>query len=210
MTMYRHRTAGITLFTASVFSIVIMQHHPQRFNDGPMIGIVHGILIGLIWVMTTCLVRIALVQGLSDFRNLMGITSLVTASLANGFAGMINGFVTPSLMEKLEGESLQEWTTLCWTFNQSAAVIGAVGVSVGMFLWSSSWVRLPSRMSFRIVAITGLTGSFVCLGVLIAHRGELQVHAATLVYAIQSLWYALVGIDQALSPTQPTNRESDL
>lgn len=199
--MHRDRIAGTTLLITSILSVLIMQHHPQRFNDGPIIGLVHGALIGLIWIMTTCLLRIAMERGLGAWNVLMSITSLVAAGFANGIAGSINGFVTPSLLERLEGDSLQVVTALCWRLNQTAAMIGAVGVSLGMLLWSYRRDLLRQPWSTRLVAVTGIAGGVLSLGVLVVHHGELQVHAAMVLYAIQSLWHAMVGVDHMLQPT---------
>jgi hypothetical protein len=181
------RAAGIALIGAAALSMLAMAHHPASRNAGAMIGIVHGVMILVIGVMTYSFAHFARLRGLERPAVLAGLVAYGIGAVANVGAGTINGFIAPALAAHEPAVS-HDLFVLAWEANQALAKLGVVAIGLAYALWSLNLWRRS-----RTLALSGLLAGGIPAVLLIGGWIDMHLHAAILVYAAQALWAALLG-----------------
>lgn len=181
------RIVGSALIGASFLSMLAMAHHPTSLAAGALIGIVHGVMILVVGVLTFGFAQVARRLGLERPAVLAGLIAYAIGAVANIGAATLNGFVAPALAahEPALGHDLFD---LVWTMNQALAKLGVVAVGIGYACWALALWRQA-----RPVAVLGLVAGGVPALLLIAGLIDMHLHAAMLVYAAQALWAILIG-----------------
>jgi hypothetical protein len=181
------RAAGIALIGAAGLSMLTMAHHPTSLAAGALIGIVHGVMILVIGIMTFGFAHFAGRQGLDRPAVLAGLVAYAIGALANVGAGTLNGFVAPAIATHQPplGHDLFD---LVWAMNQALAKLGVVALGLAYLLWALSLWRQQ-----KVAALLGLVAGGIPALLLIGGWIDMHLHAAILVYAAQALWAALIG-----------------
>lgn len=203
---------GVALVFGSLLSVAAMTHHPstgasgtaerlaEMTREAALAGIVHGLLIALMLLVFWGLLHLAGVLGWSSSRVQIGAIAYGAGVICMIGAATVSGFVVPGLAEHFAEESpaVMESATpvfrFCFEVNQALAQIGAVAMSVSIFLWS--WA-LAARSEYprwvRGVGALGLAvGAFPVLG-LLSGSLHLDVHGMLAVLLAQAGWTICVG-----------------
>ena len=181
------RIAGGALIGAAALSMLTMAHHPDSIAAGALIGIVHGVMILVVGIMTFGFAHFAGRQGLGRPALLAGLVAYAIGALANIGAGTLNGFVAPAIATHQPALS-HDLFDLVWAMNQALARLGVVAVGVAYALWSLTlWRR------HKVTALLGLVVGGVPALLLIGGVIDMHLHPAIFVYAAQALWAVLIG-----------------
>jgi hypothetical protein len=206
------RSAGLTLIVGSVLSVAAMTHHPstaasgtaerlsEMTHEATLAGIVHGVLIALMLLVLWGLLRLAGILGWSSSRVQIGAIAYGAGVICMVGAATVSGFVVPGLAEHFVEaapeimESSLPVFRLCFEINQALAQIGAIAMSVGIFLWS--WV-LAAGAGYRrwVRGLGGLglvVGTLPVLG-LLSGSLHLDVHGMLAVLLAQAGWTICIG-----------------
>ena len=179
------RAAGIALIGAAGLSMLAMAHHPTSLRAGAMIGLVHGAMILFAGMMAFGFTHMARVRGLERPAVLAGLVAYGIGIVASIGAALVNGFAAPALAA--HGASHDAFDTL-WFLNQALAKLGVVAAGLGYLLWSLDLWR-----QWKAVALPGLLAGGVPALLLLGGWIDMHLLSATLVYAAQVLWAALIG-----------------
>lgn len=193
MTSSYQKSLGGILIVSSLMTIVLMANHPTDFRAPLWIGLIHGGLLALLLVSTATIIFLA---GDSQTRHplmVLAVLSLVWGSLANLTAGTMNGFITPQLFLKLDETQLAIVLPLCWSINQTATAVGIVTTSLSFCLIGLLEYFRKHTPIAGWLAGTGLLFVTLSVGILAAHRGHTDAHAALVIYTFQALWQLLLG-----------------
>lgn len=205
-----NRWVGSSLIIAATLTIFIMLHHPTGYNAGILNEVVHGSMIGVIWLATFGVCYFGLILGIHRPLVLAASLCYLFSSLLNILAASINGFVVPEMVRKFGTEQSETILALCWALNQTLARISVVGVSVSMVLFGMHFVGPFSNLLSRIVAGIGVLAGMLGCGIMIMHNGQLDVHTALVIYSLQAVWLILVGVLTMTYVSPDKNKEPPL
>jgi hypothetical protein len=187
------RTVANILMFSGVLAIFIMMHHPTHFDQSTLNAWVHGGMIGTILLSTFGVTYYSLQCNIQRPLVLAGCLLYIFGSIFNILAATINGFVMPELIAKFGTESTAELRSLGWFTNQNLARLAVVLHGVVMLLFSLDLVITRPSKSAAALAVLGLLCGIFSTGILIVHRGHLDVHTAIYIYGIESIWLVLCG-----------------
>lgn len=207
----RHvHASGWVLLTAAVLSVVIMAMHPtsgthdhaefvDRMGRGlPGNTFVHGALITLLLVMGTCLLSLRDVLGSNRPLVRAGTMALAVGLAGNVVAGLVNGFILPSVAARFVGideaglEAVWPVMALCRAVNETTARVGLVGLSISAVLWSCVLVVMPGWR--RWIGVAGVLCGLLPLAM---HAGEhlrVDVPGFRLFVTVYGVWCVLAGV----------------
>src|SRR5689334_2763146 len=152
------RIPGIAIVAGALVGAFAMAHHPSpggadfiafARNVERMATInqaVHGTLLALLAVVTWGLVVFALRRGLGSPFVTLGLVAWAIGATAMSAAGIFNGFVVVNVARRAlaapqDSEMLSASLQTIYSAVRVAEVIGAVGMSAGMFFWSADLAR---------------------------------------------------------------------
>ena len=181
------RVAGYALIGASLLSMFTMAHHPTSMAAGALIGVVHGVMILLVGVMTYGFTHYAGRRGLGRPLVLAGLVAFAIGAAAGIGAGTINGFIAPAVRLH-EPVVSQDLFVLAWEANQALAKLGVIATGAAYLLWSLDLWR-----DRRLAAAFGIVTGGIPALLLIGGWLNMHLHAAILVYGTQALWAILIG-----------------
>jgi hypothetical protein len=184
-----NRAAGAVLGGAAIFSIFVMVNHPTSAHAGPVGGMVHGMMILLLCLMSWGFANFALALGARRALVLAGIIAYAVSLFGHIGAATINGFVVPALAAREVTD--HNLYLLAWESNQALARLGVIATGTAYGLWSIELVRRPGLE--RWLGLAGLVAGFVPAALLVAGLVRMNVSGAILVYAMHAAWAMLVG-----------------
>lgn len=177
------RSLGATLMAGGLLVAALMANHPTGVSGGAMMRNVHGAILLMMLMMT---IGFALfVRWRRSTLALAGLVPYVAGALAGAAAGIVNGFLTPSLAE----QGVIGYRDLLWTANQQLAIIGVVATGMAYVLWGADlW-----RLGWRATAAAGAAAGVVPAVLLLSGRIEMGLIGALLAYSANALWAAWLG-----------------
>jgi len=203
------RTPGISLVASAILAMAAMAHHPTAGGGGDFAAFasrveriaavnqaVHGTMIVLVAVLTWTLLAFAARRG---FHRPLVMAGTVAWSI--GVAGMIigpvfNGFVVVDIAHRAlaspETEDMLRVTLQ--TLSSGVGVvemIGAIGMSMAVFLWSGDLAR--DRGPARWTGVLGLAAGAGLVIALPTGIGRLDLAGMTLVLGVWTVWFLAVG-----------------
>jgi hypothetical protein len=184
-----NRAAGAVLGGAAMLSIVVMVNHPTSAHAGPVGGIVHGMMILLLCLMSWGFANFALALGARRSFVLAGIIAYAVSLFGHIGAATINGFVVPAIAARHVAN--HDLYLFAWEANQALARLGVIAAGAAYGLWSIELLR--RRGLERWLGLAGLFAGFVPAALLAAGLIRMNVSGAILVYAVHAAWALLVG-----------------
>lgn len=203
------RIPGISLVASAILAMAAMAHHPTAGGGGDFAGFarnvermaevnqaVHGTLIVLVAVLTWTLVAFAARRGLHRPLVMAGLVAWAIAAVVMIIPPVFNGFVIVDIARRAlaSPEAADMLRVTMQTLSSGVGVIviiGTLGMSIAVFLWSADLARDtgPARW-------TGVLGLVAGAGLVIAlptAMGRLDLAGMTLVLVVWAVWFLAVG-----------------
>ena len=202
------RIPGISLVASAILAMAAMAHHPTA-GGGDFAGFarnvertagvnqaVHGTMILLVGVLTWTLLAFAVRRGLHRPLVMAGLVAWAIAAVVMIIPPVFNGFVIVDIARRALAlpEAADMLRVTMQTLSSGVGVIvmiGTIGMSVAVFLWSADLARDtgPARW-------TGVLGLVAGAGLVIALPtaiGRLDLAGMTLVLVVWAVWFLAVG-----------------
>jgi len=203
------RTPGISLVASAILAMAAMAHHPTAGGGGDFAAFasrveriaavnqaVHGTMIVLVAVLTWTLLAFTARRG---FHRPLVMAGTVAWSI--GVAGMIigpvfNGFVVVDIAHRAlaSPETADMLRVTLQTLSSGVGVvemIGAIGMSMAVLLWSADLAR--DRGPARWTGVLGLAAGAGLVIALPTGIGRLDLAGMTLVLGVWTVWFLAVG-----------------
>jgi hypothetical protein len=183
---------GALLIAAAALTAFAMAHHPSGIGHGAsgLSRLVHGAMIALLSIILAGFVHFSLRRGLLNPFVLLALVAYGISAFAHVGAGTINGFIVPALAERTQEHDLFQ---LLWVANQTLAKLGVNATSVAFILWSAHLLK-SGPLSNRVVALVGFAAGAYPIAALALGWLKMDVAGAFVIYAVHSVWTALVGV----------------
>jgi hypothetical protein len=204
------RAAALALVLLPALQILAMAHHPSLHAHevsqvvselratAPLSALVHGILIGLMYVILLAFTEFSVRRGLSHpaVRAALvlygaGVIFMTGAALVSGFITSRLGFVVPGAAPA-DDALIVRFVTFASLFNQAFAHCAALLMSAGIAAWSLELLR--GGVAARVLGGYGLLSAIGCALALVFGVLRLDVHGMTVVVLLQSAWTIGVGV----------------
>ena len=152
------RTAGILLIAGSILMIFAMLHHPtgheHEFSEfieevqafQLLNALVHGGAIGLLLIFVLGFSFLSDRLGWNRLDVRLAVIFYVLGGAAMVVAAMISGFIVPFFLDRYSEASAAElqfaesMLTLLREVNRAFDQLGVIGMSVGVFFWSTAMI----------------------------------------------------------------------
>lgn len=203
------RIPGISLVASAILAMAAMAHHPTAGGGGDFAGFarnvermaevnqaVHGTMIVLVAVLTWTLVAFAARRGLHRPLVMAGMVAWAIAAVLMIIPPVFNGFVIVDIARRAlaSPEAADMLRVTMQTLSSGVGMIvmiGTIGMSIAVFLWSADLARDtgPARW-------TGVLGLVAGAGLVIAlptAMGRLDLAGMTLVLVVWAVWFLAVG-----------------
>jgi hypothetical protein len=203
------RIPGIWLVGSSIVALAAMAHHPTASGGGDFAAFagrveriaavnqaVHGTMIALIAVMTWTLIAFAMRRGLHRPLVMAGVVAWCISAATMTIAPVYNGFVVVDLARRAlaSPETAEILRVTVQTLSSAVGIvviIGIIGSSLAIFLWSADLARESGPA--RWTGVLGLVaGASLAIGVP-SGMGRLGVADMTLVIVVWAMWFLTVG-----------------
>lgn len=185
MASEKKMAAGLLVATG-VLGIALMSQHPRGDDSAILISGMHGAILIVLLVQAAALIGLLGAKGL---RSLQAATFYAAGIAATVMAGVLNGFVFPSMRAYGEGEIGQDIFDLIWRINQSLAELGVIGIGIGYALWSIGlW-----QDGRKLVAGAGMVAGLLPALLLASNHLAMNLHGALVAYGVQLLWVIVLG-----------------
>jgi len=203
------RIPGIALTGSAVVALFAMAHHPTAGGAdfttfarnaervAALNQTVHGTMIVLVAVLTWVLIALAMRRGFDRSLVMVGLVAWAIGAAGMIVAPAFNGFVVIDIGRRALASP--ETTDMLRVALQPLAsavrvveVIGAIGMSTAVFLWSADLTRTSG-----VARWTGVLGLLVGAAPIIALATgavRLNVVGMTLVLAAWAAWFLAVGV----------------
>lgn len=208
------RAAGWCLIATSILAVGFMAMHPvshahslAEFVEEAGHGLhgtrpVHGILLTLSALLAAAFLAVADRLGRERLLVRIGTVALLIGTGAGIGAGLINGFIVPSLgTAYADGGDLAPLGTLlrlCRIANETLATVDVLGLSVSSVTWAIALLtrddRRPRSRSALAAAIVGLLAGLLPIGFLAMHALPMTVHGFGSVVLLHTLWAISAGL----------------
>lgn len=187
------RIGGLALIVAAAGTIVGMAHHPTSVEAGLLGPTVHGALIFFLALTAFGFASFAVDRGGSRSAILGGIVCYAIGLFGHLGAATINGFIVPALAADGAYRTGGELAAFAWSANQALATLGVVAAGAAITLWSLDLLWRPG-VETRVIGLTGIVAGIAAPALLAADLLAMNVAGASLLYALQAGWGALVGV----------------
>lgn len=184
------RLAGTALFACTALSVVAMGHHPSSFEQGALVNIVHGAMLVVVVVTLSGFSYFALGRGLGRFGVLAGLVTYAAGAVGNIMAATINGFAVVDVARRGVSDDV---FAFAWALNQAFAYAAVYATSAAFTLWGLDLVA-RERGWPRWLGVVGLIAGIVPALMLAGAAVSMNVAGAFTIYALQSIFAALVGL----------------
>lgn len=159
------RLAAIAMAACCLLGLLALLHHPARRGGESaaaaelLVSVnagVHASMLVLALLLSACLAQYTQHRGWSRLWPRTGFLLFATGALAACFAGLINGFVAPDLMQALPGPAAggdEVVRAAMWAGNQRLMALCGFCLAAAVACWSLDLWREPGR---RGLALAGL------------------------------------------------------
>jgi hypothetical protein len=204
------RAAAWVLVGAPLIQLLAMGHHPSvhahevaevvselRASAGRSAW-VHGILIGLMYLVLVALTEFSVRRGLARPAVCAALITYGAGVLLMTAAALVSGFITPRIalavpaLAPADPALIAQLATFASLFNQAFAHCAAVLMSAGIALWSLDLLR--GSVGARAVAVFGILSGLGCATAVVGGVLRLDVHGMTAVVVLESAWMIGVGV----------------
>ncbi len=202
------RLPGIALLISPLIALAVMAQHPTTgsiHSDSfaknvervaALTQMVHGTLIVLVAVITWSLVAFALRRGVTRWLMLQGVVAWVIGAACMIVAAAFNGFVVIDIarMTMRAPETSDMLKVVLQGFGAGVGVIemiGGVGISAALFLWSADLAL--NKSIARWAGVFGLVAGAGLMIALATGMMRLNVPGMMLVVAVWAVWFLAVG-----------------
>lgn len=199
MLLWERNLVGGSLIFAGISVVPLMFWHPTTFDATVASAWVHGGMIGISALSMIGIAYLALVSTHSRAVRLTVMLLYGTGSMLNTIAAAINGFAIPEVVASFGSQAPQDLISFAWALNQTLATVAVVFHATAMITFGLQplcFHRIRMGDTFRIIGcITGL----LTLGILVIHRGQINVHTALALYGLEALWIVFAGVMLVMS-----------
>jgi hypothetical protein len=203
------RIPGISLVASAILAMAAMAHHPTAGGGGDFAGFarnvermaevnqaVHGTMIVLVAVLTWTLVAFAARRGLHRPLVMAGLVAWAIAAVVMIIPPVFNGFVIVDIARRAlaSPEAADMLRVTMQTLSSGVGVIvmiGTIGMSIAVFLWSADLARDTGPA--RWTGVLGLVAGAGLVIALPAGIGRLDLTGMTLVLVVWAVWFLAVG-----------------
>jgi hypothetical protein len=202
------RLPGIALLTSSVIALAAMAQHPTTGSIrsdsfaknvervASLTRMVHGTMIVLVAVITWTLIAFALRRGITRWLMLQGVVAWVIGAASMIVAAAFNGFVVIDIarMTMRAPETGDMLKVVLQGFGAGVGVIeviGGVGISAALFLWSADLAL--NKSVARWAGVFGLVAGAGLMIALATGMMRLNVPGMMVVVAVWAVWFLAVG-----------------
>lgn len=186
------RIGGTALLVAAAGTVAAMAHHPSGPGAGSLAVIVHAAMIGFIALIAFGFAAFAAARGAARPTILAGAICYAIALFGHVGAATVNGFVVPALAAR-DAAIGHDILLFAWEANQALARIGVIATGLAFILWSIDFLRRRG-IETRLIGAVGLLAGAVPAALLLTGLVAMNVAGASLIYALQAAWTALVGL----------------
>jgi hypothetical protein len=183
------------LAAAAAGTVVMMANHPSDAHAAGVGAVVHGSMILLLLVMAYGFFQFAILRGISRGLVSAGLIAFAVSVFGHIVAATINGFVVPLLVDPAAPVS-HDILRFAWYANQAFAKLAIVSGGAAYVLWGIDLVRAGSSIDRWLGGLGAAIGAVLIVGIMGA-LVPLNVGGALLLYGLQGLWAALVGVQMA-------------
>lgn len=158
------------LSAACLLGLLALLHHPVHGDSQASIGgailplnpLVHASMLAVVLLMVACLAQYTAVRGWHRLLPRTGFLLFAVGGLAGCFAGLINGFIAPDVMQYAptsagEDAGFGAVRVALWAGNQRLVALAGSCFAAAVACWSLDLLRSPGRR--------GLAGSSLFLAV---------------------------------------------
>jgi hypothetical protein len=202
------RVPGIALIAGAAIGLFAMLHHPvpggRDFTAwaanverlAVINQMVHGTMIVLVAILTWTLLTFSIRRGFHRPLVLLGTVAWAIGAVAMIVAPSYNGFVIVGLARRAlaapETSDMLAATVRAMTAGVAViAVVGALGMSAAILLWSADLTTSPGRA--RWTGLLGLAAGAAPIVALATGGITLNTIGMTLVLASWVAWFAALG-----------------
>jgi hypothetical protein len=203
------RIPGVALVASAVLATAAMAHHPTASGGGDFAAYarnveriaainqaVHGTMIALVAVLTWALLAFAARRGLHRPLVMAGLVAWAIGAVVNVIPPVFNGFVVVDIARRAltAPETADMLRITLQTFGSAVgviAIIGALGMSAAVLLWSADLAADTGAARW-----TGVFGLVAGAGLVVALPTgivRLNVTGMTLVLVAWAVWFLGVG-----------------
>ncbi len=203
------RIPGISLVASSIVALAAMAHHPTAGGGGDFAAFarnveriaavnqaVHGTMIVLVAVLTWTLLVFAARRGFNRPLVTAGIVAWSIGAVGMIVGPVFNGFVIVDIAHRAlaSPETSDILRVTLQTLSSGVGVmvmIGTIGVSMAVFLWSADLARDSGPA--RWAGVLGLAAGAGLIIALPTEIGRLDLAGMTLVLVVWAVWFFAVG-----------------
>lgn len=190
------------MIAAALGVVVAMSYHPSGIHGGPLGGMVHGGMIGLLSILTWCFIMFCIDRGAGRPLICAGLIAYAISLFAHIGAATINGFVVPALASPAAPPVDHDLFRLAWHSNQALAKLGVYMTGAAYVLWSIDLLQDDSKAA-KIVGALGLAAGGAPAVLLASGALRMDVAGAFVIYAAHMGWSAMVGLMMFRGALQP-------
>jgi hypothetical protein len=203
------RIPGIALVVSSIVAVAAMAHHPTAGGGGDFATfannvqriaavnqVVHGMMIVLVAVLTWTLVAFACRRGIHRPLVMAGLFAWAIGAVVNVIPPVFNGFVVVDVARRAlaSPETADMLRITLQTLGSAVgviAIIGALGMSAAVLLWSADLAA--DTGAARWTGVFGLVAGAGLVVALPTGIARLDVAGMTLVLVAWAVWFLAVG-----------------
>jgi hypothetical protein len=203
------RIPGIALVVSSIVAVAAMAHHPTASGGASFAAfannvqriagvnqVVHGTMIVLVAVLTWTLVAFAARRGLHRPLVMAGLVAWAIGAVVSVIPPVFNGFVVVDIARRAlaSPETADTLRITLQTFGSAVgviAIIGALGMSTAVLLWSADLAA--DTGAARWTGVFGLAAGAGLVVALPTGIARLNVAGMTLVLVVWAVWFLAVG-----------------
>ena len=204
------RIPGVALVAGAILAVAAMTHHPTASSGGDFAAFarnvdriaavnqaVHGVMIALLAVLTWTLVAFAARRGLHRPLVMAGLIAWAIGVVMMVIPPVFNGFVVVDIARRaLASPDAVDMLRVTLQVLSSAVgvivMIGTIGMSLAVFLWSADLTREAGAA--RWTGVLGLVAGAALVIAVPTRIPRLDATGMTLVVAAWAAWFLALGI----------------
>jgi hypothetical protein len=163
--------------------------------------LVHGTLLLLLGVLLTWLASYALHRGMTRRPVLVGLVSFAIGICSLFAAGLVDGFILPTLAAQFDAASPAAQVAVVVTLAASSVavnvltVFGIVAMAIAIAAWSLDLAC--DQGGNRVAGLLGFVAAALSVAVLMMGGPSLKPHALMAVVCAQGVWYLWIAVLRA-------------
>ncbi len=202
--------SGYALIVLAGLTVALMAMHPtsgthdtgefaaRAARGVPGNAAVHGVLIVLMLLMASCFLAMVDVLGARRLIVRVGLVALIVGTTGGVAAGLLNGFIVPSVAARFAGadpgaiDALRPVLLLAGETNAACARVSVLGLSLAAVAWSIGLLAAPGRR--RIAGVAGLVCGVLPVSLLATGHLPMNVAGFGLFVVAHAVWAAIAGV----------------